>query len=73
MKTIEEKISQLKKAKDGNDAEAIKRAIQELGEVIQKIGAAMYGQPKEEKSDKSDKTEEGKKDEGPIEGEYEEK
>ncbi|MGC9048922.1 MAG: molecular chaperone DnaK [Patescibacteria group bacterium] len=66
-KPVEEKIAELKKVKDGNDAEAIKRAIQELGEVVQKIGAAMYGQqaageqPKEEKS------------EGPIEGEYEEK
>ena len=40
---------------------------------INLIGAAMYQSQKEQKSDKSDKTEEGKKEEGPIEGEYEEK
>jgi len=75
-KPVEDKIAELKKVKDGKDIEAIKKAIQELGEVIQKIGAAMYQAQKEEsKSERSEKTEEGEKDkdEGPIEGEYEEK
>ena len=72
-KPVEEKIAELKKVKDSNDADAIKKAIQELGDAIQKIGQAMYQSAKDEKSDKSDKTEEGKKEEGPIEGEYEEK
>ncbi len=41
-KLIEEKIEALKKIKDGNDLEAIKKASQELSQEIQKIGQAMY-------------------------------
>jgi len=73
-KPVEEKISELKKVKDGNDPETIKKAVQELGDAIQKIGAQMYQQkapgpePEEEK-----KEEKKKKKKGPIEGEFEEK
>jgi len=72
-KPVEEKISELKKVKDGNDPETIKKAVQELGDAIQKIGAQMYQQkapgpePEEEK-----KEEKKKKKKGPIEGEFEE-
>ena len=41
-KLIEEKIEVLKKIKDGNDLEAIKKASQELSQEIQKIGEALY-------------------------------
>ena len=41
-KTIEEKIEALKKVKDGNDTEAIKKASVELSSEIQKIGEALY-------------------------------
>ncbi len=41
----EEKIKTLKEIKDKDDAEAIKKAIQELSDAIQKVGAAMYSAP----------------------------
>lgn len=41
-KQIEEKLEALKKVKDGEDAQAIKKATDELGEVAQKIGQQMY-------------------------------
>ncbi len=73
-KLIEEKVEALKKVKDGDDKEAIKKAADELAQTAQKIGAAMYQaasqqteKPKNEKTeeqeDKKDKT---------VEGEYEE-
>jgi len=53
-KLVEEKISQLKKVKDGNNLDDIKKAIQELSGSIQKVGAEMY---------KSAASEQGKKQE----------
>jgi len=41
-KLVEEKIEILKKAKDGNDIEEIKRASEELSQTIQKIGSDLY-------------------------------
>lgn len=41
-KAAEEKVEALKKAKDGNDQDALKKAYDALGDVIQKIGAEMY-------------------------------
>ena len=61
-KEVEEKITQLKKAKDGNDIEVIKQKTQELSAAIQKVGAQMYQQGKgEEKKNNKDQgnTEEG--------------
>jgi len=74
-KPVEDKIAELKKVKDGTDIEIIKKTIQELGDVIQKIGAAMYGQPQGQSGQASQEPpkEEKPKDQGPIEGEYEEK
>lgn len=40
---IQKKIDALKSVKDGSDAEAIKRATEELSQEVQKIGQAMYG------------------------------
>ncbi|NUM25226.1 MAG: molecular chaperone DnaK [Candidatus Buchananbacteria bacterium] len=42
-KPIEEKIEALKKVKDGDDLDAIKKASEELSTEAQKIGQAMYG------------------------------
>ncbi len=42
-KDIEAKIEELKKVKDGDDIEAIKRHSQELSQAAQKIGQAIYG------------------------------
>jgi len=54
-KMIEEKIATLKKVKDGNDIEEIKKASEELSQVIQKVGTELYKAQQEAQ----------KKDEGP--------
>jgi len=54
-KAIEEKIAVLKKTKDGNDVEEIKKASEELSQAIQKVGTELYKAQQEEQ----------KKDEGP--------
>jgi molecular chaperone DnaK len=41
-KNVEEKLEVLKKVKDGEDMEAIKKATEELSQAAQKIGEAMY-------------------------------
>ncbi len=41
-KQVEEKVEALKKVKDGEDMEAIKKAISELNETVSKIGQNMY-------------------------------
>lgn len=61
-KDIEAKIEELKKVKEGDDADAIKKAYDALGEAVQKVGAAMYQQ-------EGQAPEGEKKDEGPVEGE----
>jgi len=41
-KAIEEKLADLKKTKEGNDAAALKRALDALSETVQKIGSELY-------------------------------
>jgi molecular chaperone DnaK len=79
-KSVEEKIEALKKIKDSNELEAIKKAIDELSVEIQKIGAQMYQQTEETKKEVTDEPEissEGGNsstgEKGSIEGEFEEK
>lgn len=67
-KSIEEKVEALKKVKDGDDSEAIKKASEELSLEAQKIGAAMYQQA-QQTAEGEKKKEENK---GPVEGEFEE-
>lgn len=64
---VTEKIETLKKLKDSEDIEAIKKAGDELSTVAQKIGAAMYQQ--QQTPPAGDQKPDDKKDEGPIEGE----
>ena len=45
--TITQKIEVVKKAREGNDADAINRAAADLSSEIQKIGQAMYNKPNE--------------------------
>ena len=72
-KIIEEKIEALKKVKDGDDTEAIKKASEELSQESQKIGAAMYQQAQQQAPPAGEpENKEDKKDE-PIKGEYEDK
>jgi molecular chaperone DnaK len=67
---IEAKLGDLRKVKDAEDAEAIKKASEALSDEAQRIGTAMYQQ--NSASGASEAKSEDKKDEGPIEGEYEE-
>ncbi len=43
-KAVEDKIAALKEIKDKDDNEALKKALEELSQTIQKVGAAMYQQ-----------------------------
>ncbi len=86
-KELEDKNSELKKAKEGGNLEEIKKKMEEINTVAQRIGAAMYQKPgadakagtnsqeakgNPKKDDKS--TENNKKDdEKVVEGEVEEK
>ncbi len=47
---VNAKITELKSVKDGQDMEAIKSKTAELSAELQKIGAAMYNQPKQDDS-----------------------
>jgi len=85
-KPIDEKIEELKKVKDSNDGQVIKKAIDELSQVVQQIGAELYKQQptEEQRNTETEKQKNGgteeqrnketeKQDKGPIEGEYKEK
>jgi molecular chaperone DnaK len=65
---LETKLEEIKKAKDSKNAEELKKKMEELSNIAQKIGAAMYqqGGPAEGGQPGG---EEPKKDEGPVEGE----
>jgi molecular chaperone DnaK len=64
---IEKLVEALKKEKEGEDLDAIKKAYDELGEAVQKIGAAMYEED-QAKAGENAKTDDKKADE-PVEGE----
>ena len=78
-KELEEKVEALKKIKDTDQFDEIKKKMEELSAVAQKIGAAMYqsaqggqgAQPGAEGGNAQPG--EDKKDQGPIEGEFTEK
>ncbi|MBI4714130.1 molecular chaperone DnaK [Candidatus Uhrbacteria bacterium] len=67
-KEVEEKIEALKKVKNGDDHEAIKKAADELSASAQKVGAKMY---QEQKSDVGDQKSE--KPDEPVDAEFKEK
>jgi molecular chaperone DnaK len=75
---VEAKISEVRSALQGSDIEAIKKASQELNEIMQKVGAAVYQQqpppsggeaPPEQEGGGGEGGEEG---EGTVEGEFRE-
>jgi len=73
-KEVEEKIEALKKVKDSDDIEDVKKKTEELMQSAQKIGEQVYkaSQTKtEENPPKADEAEDKKPDE-PVEGEYQE-
>jgi molecular chaperone DnaK len=69
-KTITEKVEALKKVKEGDDTDAIKKASEELSLEAQKIGAAMYQQTAGQTPPGGEKKKE-ENNRGPVEGEYE--
>ncbi|MEK7557849.1 MAG: molecular chaperone DnaK [Patescibacteria group bacterium] len=76
-KELEDKVEALKKVKDSDQEEEIKKKLEELNVIAQKIGAAMYQQasanPTAENPINEQTGDEKKKEEGPIEGEFTEK
>lgn len=76
-KELEVKLEELKKVKDTDNYDEIKKKMEEMNEVAQKIGAAMYqqqgGQPGAEQAQTDNKqAEENKKSDDVVEGEVEE-
>jgi len=69
-KNIEEKIESLKKLKESDNIEDIKRGIQELSETMQKIGAELY---KSQGGSGTSQDDSSKDEGGTKEGEYKEK
>ncbi len=79
-KTVEEKLEEVKKVKDGEDAEAIKKSLDDLQQAAIKIGEAMYkgqqGSPSANSgssagSEHSGEQTAGDNKSGPVEGEVE--
>jgi molecular chaperone DnaK len=74
---VEGKISAARSALQGSDVEAIKTASQELNDVMQKVGAAVYQQPPpppggETPPEQEGGGEGGEEGEGTVEGEFRE-
>jgi molecular chaperone DnaK len=74
---VEGKISAARSALQGSDVEAIKTASQELNDVMQKVGAAVYQQPPpppggEPPPEQEGGGEGGEEGEGTVEGEFRE-
>ena len=82
-KELEEKLEALKKVKDTDQHDEIKKKMEEMNTVAQKIGAAMYqsqaqqqgGVPGAEQAGQAsgEEKKDDKNDKGPVEGEFEEK
>lgn len=70
-KAIKEKVEALRKVKDGEDVEAIKKATQELSQAAQKIGEELY-KAQQQQANKGEQKEEKEGDKKTVEGEYEE-
>ena len=70
-KEVEEKMEALKKVKDTDDHEAIKKAADELTEAAQKVGAKMY--EKEQGTSDKEQGQDAPEQDGPVDAEFEEK
>jgi molecular chaperone DnaK len=69
---LEEKVKTVRTALAGSDIEAIKKAMQELSESMQKVGSAVYGQKQQQPPPGGETPPPGKEDEGTVEGEFRE-
>lgn len=78
-KELETKVEELKKVKDGDDLDAIKKSMEELSQVAQKIGTQMHQAAQSAQGGQAGAGEgaeasgEQSKQDGTVEGEYEEK
>jgi len=75
-KEIEAELEELKRAKEGGDTAEIKAKMEKLSQVVQKIGAQMYGQPGSPQAEGEDGKEgenPPKEEGGAQEAEYEDK
>jgi molecular chaperone DnaK len=70
-KELEEKLEALRKVKDSDQYDEMKKKMEELNAIAQRIGASMYQQGPSAGSGQagSEGGGEQKKDEGPVEGE----
>jgi molecular chaperone DnaK len=71
---VEEKIKALKEVKDKDDVDALKKAVDALSEAIQKVGAAMYEEPKPAEGAQSASGDAGQPGagQGPVDAEFKE-
>jgi len=71
---VEEKLKAVKDVKDGDDADAIKSALDALNETAQKLGQHMYQQNQGQTQGSAEAQPEGetKTEDGPVEADYEE-
>jgi len=70
-KSLEDKVEELKKAKESANAEDLKKKLEELNELAQKIGASMYQAGGEQAAAGASAADQEKKDDGVVEGEVE--
>ena len=72
-KELETKVEELRKIKDTEQYEDMKKKMEELNEVAQRIGTAMYQNSANQKTEPNEpKTEDKKEDDNVVEGEVEE-
>ncbi len=71
-KEVEERLEELKKLKDSSEIDTLKKALDDLSQSIQKIGAQLYQKVEEEKAEQSEPEIKGKGSDSTKEGEFEE-
>ena len=71
-KEVEEKVEELRKLKDDGKIDVLKKALDDLSQAIQKIGAQLYQKVEEEKAEQSEPEIKGKGSDSVKEGEFEE-
>ena len=69
---IETKTTAVRSALKGQDVAAIKSAMQELSDAVQKAGAAVYGQPGQQPGTEGPAAKEQGADDGTVEGDFRE-
>ena len=77
-KKVTDKLEELKKAREVNNIDDMKKKLEEMNEVVQEVGKSMYAQSQAQNSaqnpnpNETQTNQEAPKQDGPVEGEYEE-